>query len=147
MRPYYEDMSGRLSSVHNDWPLSFFVFLRVTPYQWFHFKSLCTLAHICTLSKVRCGIKRMQSAFKSLNFKIFVSLLAITVLYFLFHKFQCFWCYFEHTRILLFSPVCNFCSSQLLEWHEQTGVLLNLNDKMNLKFTIENYLCITEIFI
>ena len=59
-------------------------------------------AHICTLSKVRCGIKRMQSAFKSLNFKIFVSLLAITVLYFLFYKLQCSWCYFEHMRICCF---------------------------------------------
>ena len=69
-------------------------------------------AHICTLSKVRCGIKRMQSAFKSLNFKIFVSLLAITVLYFLFYKLQCSWCYFEHMRILLFSSVSNLCSTQ-----------------------------------
>ena len=80
--PYNEDMSARLISIHNDWPLSFLfsachtipmVPLQITLY----------FAHICTLSKVRCGIKLRQSAFKSLNFKIFVSLLAIAVLYFL----------------------------------------------------------------
>ena len=88
-------------------------------------------AHICTLSGVRCGIKLRQSAFKSLNFKIFVSLLAITVLYFLWWFIQTpmirSWCYFEHVRILLFFSLSNFCASKWLEWNEQTSVLLNLN--------------------
>ena len=82
--PYNEDMSGRLSSIHSDWPLSFCfsachnTIPMVPPQLTLYF------AHICTLSKVRCGRRLMQYAFKSLNFDVFVSLLAITVLYFLY---------------------------------------------------------------
>ena len=88
MIPYNEDTSGRLSSIHNDWPLSFFCFSACHTIPMVPLQITLYFAHICTLSKVRCGIKPMQSAFKSLNFKILVSLLAITVLYLLF-KTRC----------------------------------------------------------
>ena len=82
MIPYNEDTSGRLSSIHNDWPLSFFYFSACHNLPMVPLQITLYFAHMCTLSGVRCGIKLRQSAFKSLNFKIFVSLLGITVLYF-----------------------------------------------------------------
>ena len=129
MRPYYEDMSGRLSSIHNDWPLSF-LFFCVS-----HHTNGSTSNHFVLCAHMYFIESEMWYKTNAICIQItefqdfceFASHCGIVFSFDGFYKLQCSWCYFEHMLILLFSSVSNLCSSQWWEWHEQTGALLKHN--------------------